>query len=378
MATKTLAEYKDQITLDNRLKFQLGTSRSSVKKAHDLFEKAMQGDLAADGRLRELATTSTLSLDLAHLVNVNFIPQLDALERSIVPLVGTGARTVPDFRPVILQSLFGNLDGAGIGANGEAVTVPEGTPYPKVSVTGAEAFYTKLAKRGVSFDFTWEARVNDTVGFFADMPQELLGLTDDTEYAEIFDALLQANEELPSVTLPDGTVVPTNAPVSPNAIFAAIIALAERTINGRKIGTLTGYTVIVPTGRKMFVDWQMRQFQNIVSIQDGAVTFGAPDNSVLSTVEVIESDRVTGTTWYLKPKPGATRRPVLELLKLRGYTAPELRVSADAGLYLGGGTVPGLEGSFEADTISYRYRYVVGGVLWDDTWIVFSEGDGDA
>ena len=378
MASKTLAEYKDQSTLDGRLKFQLGTSRATVKKAKELFEKAMQGDLAADGRLRELATTSTLSLDLAHLVNVNFIPQLDALERSVVPLVGAGARTVPDFRPVVLQSLFGNLTGAGIDANGAAATVPEGTPYPKVSVSGVESFYSKLAKRGVSFDFTWEARVNDTVGFFADMPQELLGLTDDTEYAEVLDALLQATQELPSVTLPDGTVVAVNAAVSPNAIFAAIIALADREINDRKIGMLTGYTVVVPTGRKMFVDWQMRQFQNIVSIQDGAVTFGAPDNSVLSTVNVIESDRVTGTKWYLKPAPGATRRPVLELLKLRGYTAPELRVSADAGIYLGGGAVPGLEGSFEADVISYRYRYVVGGVLWDDTWVVYSEGDGDA
>jgi hypothetical protein len=296
----------------------------------------------------------------------------------VVPLVGAGARTVPDFKPVVLQSIFGNLTGAGIGANGEAATVPEGTPYPKASVTGIESFYSKLAKRGVSFDFTWEARVNDTAGFFSDMPGELLSLTDDTEYAEVFDALLQANEELPSVTLPDGTVVPVNAPVTPNAIFAAILALAERTINGRKIGTLSGYTVIVPTGRKAYVDYQMRQFQNIVSIQDGAVTFGAPDNSVLSTVEVIESDRVTGTAWYLKPKPGATRRPVLELLRLRGYETPELRVSADAGLYLGGGTVPGLEGSFEADTISYRYRYPIGAVLWDDTWVVYSEGDGDA
>ena len=378
MASKTLAEYKDQSTLDGRLKFQLGTSRATVKKAKELFEKAMQGDLAADGRLRELATTSTLSLDLAHLVNVNFIPQLDALERSVVPLVGAGARTVPDFRPVVLQSLFGNLTGAGIDANGAAATVPEGTPYPKVSVSGVESFYSKLAKRGVSFDFTWEARVNDTVGFFADMPQELLALTDDTEYAEIFDALLQANEELPSVTLPDGTVVPINSALTANGVMAAIQALSNRTINGRKIGTLSGYNVVVPIGAKAAAEYQIRQYLNIISITSGGITFAGPTNSVLNTVEFIESDRVTGTAWYLLPKPGATRRPVLELLKLRGYTTPELRVSADAGIYLGGGAVPGLEGSFEADVISYRYRYVVGGVLWDDQWVVYSEGDGTA
>lgn len=376
MAVKTLSEYKDQYTLDGRLRPQLGVSRADVKKAKDLFEKAMGGDIVSDARLRELATTSTLSFNLAHLINIQFIPQLDALDRSVVPIVGSGARTVPDFRPVTLQSIYGNLGGPGIGANGEAATVPEGTPYPKVTISGVESFYTKLAKRGVSFDFTWEARVNDTVGFFDGLPQELLGLTDDTEYAEVFDALATAVDGLGSVTLPDGTVVPANAPLSPNAIFAAIIELAERTINGRTIGTLSGYNVLVPTGRKPYIEYAMKQYLNIISIQDGAISFGSPDNSALNTVEIIETDRLTGTNWKLMPKPGATRRPVLELLRLRGYETPELRVSADAGIYLGGGAVPGLEGSFEADTISYRYRYVTGGVLWDDTWVVVSTGAG--
>lgn len=376
--TTATREYKNKYTLDGRLKPQLGVSEAKVRKYKGLLERAMQGDIVADAQLREAVTSSDAALSLAHIVNLNLIPQLDKADRSVVPLVGAGARLTPDFRPVALMSIFGDLDGAGIGANGEALVVPEGTPYPKVSITGRESFYASLAKRGVSFDFTWEARVNDTAGFFTDIPGELLDLTDTTEYAQVFDALLQANEELPSVTLPDGTVVAVNAAASPNAIFAAIIALAERTINGRKIGTLSGYNVIVPTGRKPYVEYQLKQYMNIISIQDGAITFGAPDTSVLSTVTVLESDRVTGTKWYVLPKPGATRRPVLELMKLRGYESPELRVSADAGMYLGGGQVPGLEGSFEADTISYRYRYVVGGVLWSDSYVVYSEGDGDA
>lgn len=371
-----MTNFKDSFTLDGRLKPQLGVNRREVAKVKGLFERALQGDIVADAMLREMVTSGSASLSLAHIVNVNLIPQLDKLERSVTPIVGSGARTTPDFRPVVLQSLFGNLTGPGIGANGEAAVVPEGTPYPKVSISGKESFYTNLAKRGVSFDFTWEARVNDTVGFFADMPGELLTLTDTTEYAEVFDALDQAVDALPSVTLPDGTVVPANAPLSPNAIFAAVLALAERSINGNKIGTLSGYNVLVPVGRKPYIEYQLKQWMNIISVQDGAITFGAPDTSVLSTVEVIETPRLTGLNWKLLPKPGATRRPVLELLRLRGYETPELRVKADAGMYLGGGAVPALEGSFEADTIEYRYRYVVGGVLWDDTWVVVSTGAG--
>lgn len=369
-------EYKDKFTLDGRLKPQLGVTKRKVQAAKDLFEGALHGDIIKDATLREAVTSTDASLNLGHLLNLQFIPQLDKLERSVVPLVGSGARTTPDFRPVSLYSLFGDLNGAGIGANGEAVTVPEGTPYPLVSITGQESFYTKLAKRGFRFDYTWEARVNDVVGMFDGMPAEMLSVTDDTEYAEVFDALLQAAQSLPAVTLPDGTSVTANSVLKPDAIFAAILALAERTINGRKIGTLSGYNVLVPVGRKPYIDYQLRQFQNIISIVDGNVTFGAPDNSVLSTVTVIETPRLSGTEWILLPKPGSTRRPVLELLRLRGYETPELRVENLQGSYVGGGKVSPFEGSFDSDNIAYRFRFVIGGVLWDDTWVVRSTGAG--
>jgi hypothetical protein len=372
MAERT---YTDKFTLDGRLRPQLGVTKTKVKAAKNLLEAALRGDIIADATLREAVTSTDAMFNVGHLVNLTTIPQLDKLERSVVPIVGSGARTTPDFRPIVLQSLFGDLGGPGIDANGGAVTVPEGTAYPKVSITGVESFYTSLEKHGFSFDFTWEAKVNDTVGFFQDLPTELLSVTDDTEYAQVWDALLQATVQLPAVTLPDGTDVPTNAAVSPDAIFAAIIALGERTINGRQIGTLSGYNVFVPVARKAYVDYQLRQYANIISITEGNVVFGSPDNSVLSTVEVIESPRLTGTQWRLVPKPGSTRRPVLELLRLRGYETPELRVSNATGDYAAGGKVSPFEGSFETDSISYRYRYVTGGVLWDEKWIVVSEGD---
>lgn len=371
-------EFKDKFTLDGLLKPQLGVTPAKVKAVQGLVEKALAGDFIADATLREAVTTSDAMFNVGHLVNLQTIPQLDKADKSITGLAGF--RTVKDFRPTALQSLFGNLTGAGIGPNGEAVEVPEGTSYPKVTITGQESFYQKLTKRGVSFSFTWEAAVNDTVGFFEGLPDDLLTLTDSTQYAEVFDALLTATAGLPVVALPDGASSLINSPATATGILAAIQTLAERTVNGNKIGTLSGYNVIVATGRKAFVEYSIRQAMNILYVlpsSAGGNVNVAPDNSVLGSVEIIESDRVTGANWFLLPKPGASKgRPVLELLRLRGYETPELRVQNNQGSYIGGGRIAPFEGSFEADVIDYRYRYVCGGVLWDTAWVVRSSGAG--
>ena len=76
------------------------------------------------------------------------------------------------------------------------------------------------------------------------------------------------------------------------------------------------------------------------------------------------------------PKPGSIRRPVLELLRLRGYEQPELRVQANAGNYIGGGEVPGLEGSFVNDDVQYRVRHITGAVGVDPSGTMASNGSG--
>jgi len=373
----TVREYRDKFTLDGRLKPQLGVTKAKVKAAQALMERALQGDIRSDAILREAVTSTDAVLNVAHLVNLEFVPQLDKVERNWSELATV--RTVADFRPAALYSIFGDLNGSGIDENGAAAVVPEGNPYPHVTISGQESMYSKLAKRGVRFDYTWEARINDAIGFFAGLPAELLGLTVDTEYAEILDALINgtsATSALAGGTLPDDTIVAPNAPLTPDALWQAIREESNREINGRKIGRATGYNVLVPVGVKDFIDFQIRR--TIISITDGAITYGPGDQSALANVTTIESDRLSGNEWYLLPKPGSTRRPVLELLRLRGYETPELRVNGLTGSYVGGGSVSPFEGSFDSDVISYRYRYVAGGALWDDTYIVKSDGSGTA
>jgi len=401
MSEIVLPTYKDRYTLDGKLRPQMGVSREKVKAVSELLNKAMNGDIIADAHLREAVSSSDAIVNIAHAVNMEFIPQLPKVTHDLDTIAGT--RVVPDFRPTVLYSIFLNngtlnynesdLNGPGKGQHGGALVVPEGANYPIVSLAGGiESYYSHLAKRGAQFDFTWEARINDAIGFFENLPQELLALTGDSEYHELFDALLQATSASTvagtdavitsqgrAMPMPNGITVPANPTLSPYAVFRAQQEVAWRTINGRLIGSISRWNLIVPIGQKQYWDFQVAQRLLQYNTSAGSADLwysGAEWNTFVGNVNVIESERVTGSNWYLVPAPGATARPVLERLHLRGYESPELRVQNLQGTYAGGGNIAPFEGSFASDSISFRYRYVTGGVLWSEAWIVWSDGSG--
>ena len=369
-----MAEYKDQFTLDGRIKpANHLVTRAKVAEADQLLQTAFRGDRIAAGKLAEVHSTSDLKFNIAHLITSVALPQFDEAERTWSQVAGV--RVVPDFGPVRLQSIFGELTGAGVATNGGLPTIPEGAPYPYVTVTGQEAFYAKLAKLGAKFGFTWEAGTNDIIGFFESIPGELVQLALDSEEREVYEALVNGTTaELASQTLPDGTVTDPNAAISPEAIWAAILQLQNTTVNGRKVGRASGYNVVVPAGTGDFVNYALNR--TILQVVDGSIVYGPGDRSALNNVTVVESSFITGTNWIVLPKPGAIRRPVLELLRLRGYEAPELRVHGDTGSYIGGSAVSPFEGNFDHDTIDYRIRYVAGGVMWSSKYSVKSDGTG--
>ena len=374
-----LEAFKNQFTLDGKIRPQAGVTVEKVKYVKSLFEKAQAGSFTAEAQLKELFTTSDAAFSMAHLLSIQAIPQLPEELEDLSGLMGE--RTVRDFNPVILRGTWGEsgVEGAGVDQYGAAAVVPEGTPYPIVTVkSDEESFYSKLSKRGVRFDFTWESVVNDLIGELEQMPQRLLSITKNTIKAEFFEALGNATKGLDSVTLPDGRTTTANASVSALAIIAAAVDIENRTINGNKVGAISKYNVIVPNGQKRFLDWSIDRLNREIYEQDGSSTL-RPDASLRSlfpNVDIYESDRVTGTNWFMYPKPGSFARPVIERLKLRGYELPELRVRSDQGFHPGGGKVGLFEGGFDADTLSFRYRHVTGAVLWEDATVVKSTGAG--
>lgn len=370
-----MAEYKDQFTLDGRLKpAHPSVTREKVKVADSLLTEALRGNRIASGQLAEVHTTSDLPFTIAHLISSVVLPQFESVERTWSQVAGV--RVVPTFENVRLYSLYGELTGAGVHENGGLNVVPEGTPYPYTTISGREAFYAKIKKNGAAFGFTWESQINDIEGFYDNIPDELLQLAFDTEEREVYEALINGTtNSLASQTLPDGTVTDPNSVLTPDAIWAAIMQLSNVEVNGRKVGRASGYNVVVPVGTADFINYRLNQA--VIQIQDGAITYGPGDRSVFNNVSVVESAYVTGTNWYVLPKPGAIRRPVLELGRLRGHETPELRANGNTGVYLGSSAVvPFNEGSWENDTIDYRIRYVAGGIMWSSDYSVHSDGSG--
>lgn len=375
--------YKNPFTLDGRVKPRVGVSQTKVKAVQELTERHLAGDRIASAQLLEVLTTSDAIFNFAHLTNLNFLPNYDEAERNWRTVAGT--RTVDDLKPVSLYSLQASwTDGDGesnvLSAHGAAPTIPEATPYPYAYIKGEVNQGAKVSKKGFKTDWTLEARINDGLRALDDLPQAMLDVALDTEEEEVWGALTGATiPNLAGGPVPTGATVAANAPFSRDAVIRAVIELSERTILGRKIGTVSGFNLVVPVGQALFVNFVLNQ--TLTEIQNGTTplfVYQVNGYNPLANVTVVESEWVTGTEWYLIPKPGSTRRPVLERLSLRGFEAPQLFVENVAGLYVGGGQASPFEGSFDNDSITLKLRQFGGGVVWDGGQaIVYSEGDGN-
>lgn len=375
-----LENYQTPFDLDGQLRPVAGVTEAKVFEAKKLIEAARRSRVE-EARLSELFTTSDLSYSIAHLLNLQFVPQLPEELEDMDTIADY--RVVKDFSPVALRGqITGGVEGAGVDARGAAAIVPEGTPYPEVKVSGsAESFYSRLAKRGFRATVTFESIIGDILGELERLPEEFLRTTADTVKAEVWDALDMASQHVAATTLPDGTTVAADPTLSPLGVIAAATDIETREVNGRKIGRISAYNLFVPVGQQRFFEYELARWGRVISIQDGSLTLG-PDSEIQAlfpNVTVRETDRLTGTEWKLVPKPGTTKgRPVLSRLGLRGYESPELRVQNDGGGYIAGGEArAGMwRIGFDTDTAALRYRFITGAALFDDTFVGVSDGTG--
>lgn len=377
-----MTDYKDPFTCDGRLRPAASVTKAKLGAVKNLFEAGLRGDRVAAAQFTESISTSDAIFNAAYLTSIQVLEQFDAAPRTWSQIATV--RELPDFKPAVLQGIFGGFEGlarddaSGVNPAGIAPVVPEASQYPYATIGDVEAAYGRLKKRGFKVGFTWEARINDAIGFFEQLPQEMLNVALDTEEYEVYSALtngVTAAQQLDGGTVFTGDTVPANAPLSRNAILRAIFELSQREINGRKVQVTGGYNLVVPVGAGAAARYVLSQ--QVIEETSGSLKLTVSDQaSELGSVNVVESAYVSGTNWYLIPAPNAVRRPLLELGRLRGAAAPELRVHNVTGNYAGGGAVAPFEGSFDNDTIDMRLRYPVTGILWDANLIVWSTGAG--
>lgn len=377
----TARVYKNKFTLDGRVKPTAGVNPAKVNAMRGLVEGAMTGNRIALGTLQEAMTTSDAIFSFAHLVNLNFLPRFDEAPRTWSTIAGT--RSVSDFRPAVLYSLAGEWEDGTLGTGTPrhiAPVVPEGAAYPYSYMAGETSQSAGVQKRGFKTDFTFEAFINDPVGFIAALPSEMVRVALDTEEYEVYSALIGgvgAGQQLDGGTTPDGTVVPANAALARASLVQALVELLSREIGGRKVQVNGGYNLIVASGQEVYAEFILNNLL-LTDIRQGALTLGVNGYNPLANITVVGSEYVTGAAWYLVPKPGTTRRPIVERLQLVGHEAPELRVDNATGNYIGGGVVSPFEGSFSNDSATFRLRQIGNGTLWTPDLVIYSTGAGGA
>lgn len=375
-------------SLGGRLKAVPGVTEEKVDSLRTLVEETMAGNRQARGTLEEAMVSTDAVYNLAYLTELNVLSDFPEFENRNWSSIAT-PRTVADFRPVTLFSLRPDWSAGGTLGDGSPVFVapriPEGANYPYAYMEQESSQQVGgVIKRGFKTGFTFEAFINDSIGFLQALPEHMKGIALDTDEWEVFNALLTgvtASEQLDGGPVPFGettiTVLP-NAPISRNAIVRAMIELGEREINGRKLVVSGGWTLLIPAGQRMWVEYILNNVVGPIGYEDGSANFLINGYNPLSGIEIIESEFITGTDWFLIPKANQARRPVLELLRLVGHEAPELRVQGNTGTYEGGGAVSPFEGSFDNDTADFRLRMFTKGILWTKELIVWSDGTGAA
>lgn len=387
-------------------------------------ESAIGGDRAAQGKLknaileadssrdrgtfREAVTSDMLAPWFTQAVQPAFEDSYKDQEETWKEFASE--ELLNDFRPVQLLSLDHDIDATLLRDNGGFVApagtlpkIPELTPYPTFGYK-ASGRWIDTAKHGARLQFSWEAFINDDYGLIERFPSDAAKLAARTVDAACYGALFSLDPSTPgfnSGVISDslGTVlkaraadgvlinnnVPKNAPLSYDAIKAAMQQVAETKVDGRYV-TVPSYVLLVPPALENLANMVVntRTVERVVAGQKaGDQMKFIEENGLTAKVKVVVSDLVAilggaaqgGTNWVLAPAGGRTsaKRTIVRTA-LRGYDKPELRVKNAGGLYLGGGEVPYTAGSFDNDDAQARVRLTTGAGVLNVEGIVASTG----
>lgn len=254
---------------------------------------------------------------------------------------------------------------------GGLARIPELTEFPTISFSASETSFG-VAKYGARVNFSFEMLLNDEWGVLESLPTQLAQLARNQE--DIVATEVLASPTGPNATFfnaGNGNVFTTaagytvnNPELSIDAIVEAQSHIRARNYNGNPV-VVNKFALMVPPA----LEAEARRLLGVTAFQiddpvNGVYTYANPVSDITLIVNpwlpVIDKSANVNTTWYMLPAGSAGVRPAVVFSKIRGREAPELRISAATGNYLGGGEVPGREGSFVNDDIEFRVRHFVG------------------
>lgn len=373
----------------------------TIEEAGKILGFALNGDRTAQGRVKALVdgsayiTESVSSSDLAAAFAIGIKQKLQA-QYAKRPTSWTDfavKKTFTDFKPQFIRELLINND-VDLATNGGKATlpqslprVPENTEYPSFGFTTSTNGIL-LAKNGARFGFTWEMVINDEWDLINSIPGKLIEFAGNTEDTEAFGILASAtgpNATTFSVgngnTNVGGTLFDKEYALGLDSLTLAKRAIRARKVNGRRV-SVPKFRLLVPLALKdraeAILNTSKLTVKNAALTTEVEMSVSNSDVTLTATdwLEQIDVSATSATTWYLVPDKGYDgTRESLAVSFLQNQEKPDLRISGGGGSYLGGGAVPGLEGSLLNDDIQYRVRHVVSGAFLNGQALLASKGN---
>lgn len=344
-------------------------------EAMRLYERVLSGSRRAALDFQEAMTTSDFNVLFADVIDRQL---LAAYQTRPVQWDAVAKRgRVRDFRTV---SRF-TLD----GGKGVLSKVKAQAPYTARAVDD-NVYQYSVDKYGAEIAIAWETLINDDLDAFAALPDALALAARRTE--EKFATALYAGSTGPNTTFfasGNANVVTSNPTLTVSGLQTGFTVLASQVDPDGAPIYVNGVTLVVPPALEVVAN-------NILNATELLAAAGGGDgtgndqvrtaNWLTNRLRVIVNPWLPiisttngNTSWYLFANP-AEGRPACEVGFLSGHETPELWMKAPNAMRVGGGLVGPEEGDFVNDSVRYRVRHVLGGVLMDPKSAVASNGTG--
>jgi hypothetical protein len=259
-------------------------------------------------------------------------------------------------------------------------------------------FVIGLAKYGAGFGLAWETVINDDLGAFSEVADDLVlsaRLTETKYVTQLYagasgplaysapsgpqsqqTGLFSANGTHP---IDGGTFAnyKTAYPLTAGNLLDAITALkSQKDYDGNPI-MFSKMVLVVPQGKE---NAALQLLSNNLLIATALTSSSATGTQVGTTSENIITrfnlelvvnpwlDIVSGATygpfsWYLFGTPA--NGDAIRFNRLRGHETPEVCQKMSDKISLGGAPISPLEGDFDSDSIRWRIRHIFGGTTTD-------------
>lgn len=358
-------------------------------EVHRLYDRVLEGDRLAGFQFVEAMSTSDFSNLFGDILDRQILGHYAVTPVRWESFVRRG--TVRDFRTVNRLTLD--------GGESTLAKVNQLAPYPAASLTDGKYTYS-VSKYGRRFPLSWEAMINDDLDAFRRLPAAMARSARRTE--ERF-----ATDLFAGTTGPDTTFFSTGNlnVVNPTVLGSGAITNPALTISSLELAIQVMDQQVDVDGDPIYIESKVlmvppalrttaMNILNATTVQTAtgsgglASDAGRPNtltvnNWLAGGIELVVNPWLPkvsttngNTSWYLFASTGGDDRPAAEMGFLLGHETPELFMKSPNAVRVGGGLVNAEDGDFDSDSMEWKVRHVLGGVLMSPKMAVASNGTG--